>query len=67
MHQSDESPCSLALALHDADVLLTSHGFQSMLLLLLPLPSLIFEVFPYRYYKRAYGPLAGEYGKIVVS
>lgn len=28
MHQRDESPCSLALALHNTDVLITSHGFQ---------------------------------------
>ena len=25
---------------------------------------MLFEVFPYRYYKRGYGPLGGEYGVI---
>jgi len=35
-----------------------------MLLLFLPRPSLLFEIFPYRYYKRGYGPLSGEYGII---
>ena len=35
-----------------------------MLLLFLPQPSILFEVFPYRYYKRGYGPLSGEYGVI---
>ncbi len=62
LHTPDASPCYLAHLLHDVDVLLTPHGFQSMLLLFLPQPSLIFEVFPYRYYKRGYGPLAKDYG-----
>ena len=62
MHTKDRSPCSLAHALRDTDVLLTPHGFQSMLLLFLPRPALLFEVFPYRYYKRGYGPLSREYG-----
>lgn len=62
IHAKDRSPCSLAHDLHDADVLLTPHGFQSMLLLFLPRPALLFEVFPYRYYKRGYGPLGREYG-----
>lgn len=44
MHVPDRSPCELAHKLHDVDVLITSHGFQSMLLLFLPRPSLIFEV-----------------------
>ena len=61
MHAKDRSPCDLAHALWDVDVLLTPHGFQSMLLLFLPRPSLLFEVFPYRYYKRGYGPLGKEY------
>lgn len=33
-----------------------------MLLLFLPRPSLLFEVYPYRYFKPAYGPLSTEYG-----
>jgi hypothetical protein len=64
VHQPDRSPCSLALALRHTDVLLTAHGFQSMLLLLLPTPAVLFEVFPYRYFKRGYGPLSREYGVI---
>ena len=58
----DRSVCDIAHRLSDCDVLLTPHGFQSMLLLFLPRPALLFEVFPYRYYKRGYGPLGGEYG-----
>jgi hypothetical protein len=33
-----------------------------MLLLFLPRPSLLFEVYPYRYFKPAYAPLSAEYG-----
>lgn len=62
MHAKDRSPCELAHLLHNTDVMITPHGFQSMLLLFLPRPSLLFEVFPYRYYKRGYGPLGNEYG-----
>ena len=62
MHASDRSPCELAHRLHNVDVMVTPHGFQSMLLLFLPRPALLFEVFPYRYYKRGYGPLSDEYG-----
>jgi hypothetical protein len=53
--------------LYNADVLVTPHGFQSMLLLFLPRPAIIFEVFPYRYYKRGYGPFGGEYGEVFAS
>ena len=63
MHSSKRSPCELAHMLNDVDVLVTPHGFQSMLLLFLPRPALLFEVFPYRYWKRGYGPLSKEYGK----
>jgi hypothetical protein len=62
MHSSQRSPCELAHLLHDTDVLLTPHGFQSMLLLFLPRPAVLFEVFPFKYYKRGYGPLSKEYG-----
>lgn len=63
MHSSSRSPCMLMHHLYNADVLVTPHGFQSMLLLFLPRPAVIFEVFPYRYYKRGYGPFGGEYGE----
>ena len=64
MHSSKRSPCELAHILHNVDVFLTPHGFQSMLLFFLPRPSLLIEVYPYRYYKRGYGPLSHEYGLI---
>lgn len=62
MHRRDRSPCELAHLLNNVDVLLTPHGFQSMLLLFLPRPALLFEIFPYRYFKRGYGPFGAEYG-----
>lgn len=64
MHKKDRSPCEMTHLLNNVDVLLTPHGFQSMLLLFMRRPSVLFEVFPYRYYKRAYGPLSHEYGII---
>ena len=42
--------------------LLEPRALQSMLLLLLPRPSLLFEVYPYKYFKQAYSPLSREYG-----
>ena len=64
MHSIDRSPCALSILLNDVDVLVTPHGFQSMLLLFLPRPAIIFEIFPFRYYKRGYGPFSNEYGLI---
>lgn len=61
-HDKHRTPCSLMERLFDTDVLLTAHGFQSMLLLFLPLPSLLFEVYPYKYFKQAYSPLSREFG-----
>jgi len=61
-HNTARSPCELAALMAFTDVLVTPHGFQSMLLLFMPIPSLLFEVFPYRYVKRGYGPFGQEYG-----
>ena len=44
MHKKDRSPCELTHLLSSVDVLLTPHGFQSMLLLFLPRPAVLFEV-----------------------
>ena len=51
------------LILRDTDVLITPHGFQSMLLIFMPPSSLIFEVFPYRYHKVGYASFGR--GKII--
>lgn len=66
MHSNRRSPCELAHLLHNVDVFLTPHGFQSMLLLFLPRPAILFEVFPYKYYKRGYGPFSAEYGRCLI-
>lgn len=63
MHSSSRGPCELAHLFHNVDLLITPHGFQSMLLMFLPRPAVIFEVFPYRYFKRGYGPFSQEYGE----
>lgn len=55
-------PCTLAWTLKTADVLLTTHGFQSTGILFMRLGALIYEVFPYRYFKIGYQELASEYG-----
>ena len=76
MHANDRSPCELRHMLSRTIVLLTPHGFQSLLTLFLPnsnglsptsdIVPLLFEIFPYRYYKRAYGPLSKEIGKLLL-
>ncbi len=92
MHERDPCPCRLAHQLHNVDLLMTPHGFQSMLLVFLPRPAVLFEVrqsvrgpsmdawsrltfsghscvqvFPFKYFKRGYGPLSQEYGSSVYS
>ena len=62
MHSTSRSPCELSHVLNDVDVLVTPHGFQSVLLIFLPRTSLLFEIYPFRYYKPAYAPMSIEFG-----
>eukprot|EP01031_Cornospumella_fuschlensis_P034081 gene34081-41251_t len=62
LHDNSLSPCSLMHVLHDADILLTPHGFQSVLLLFLPQPSTIIEIFPYKYHRHCYEHMSNEIG-----
>lgn len=70
-HTSTEHlpPCQVARAVREATVLVTPHGFQSILALLQPPKSLLVEVFPYGYNKpEIYGLIqagmrAYRYGK----
>jgi len=39
---------SAVQVLRDADVLLTPHGFQTVLLIFMPMGSAVFEIFPYK-------------------
>ena len=66
-HSNNRSVCELVHLVHNVDVLVTPHGFQTMLLLFLPLPAIVFEVFPYRYFKNCYQKLSGDYGENEVS
>jgi len=61
-HVETLEPCMLKSSLQDADIFLTTHGFQSMSVLFMKKGSLIMEVFPFRYWKEGYKPLAEEYG-----
>ena len=61
-HHDDMHPCLLHLALHDADVFLTTHGFQALALLFLKPGAVLIEIFPYKYFKPSYLKLSGTYG-----
>ena len=61
VHQESFPACLLYHVLKSSDVFLTVHGFQSMGLLFMRPMSLLVEVFPYKYWKAGYAPLAGEY------
>ena len=62
IHDEMRHPCDLWHILRDTDLLLTPHGFQSILLIFMPPGSAIFELFPYKYWKDGYRPFANEYG-----
>ena len=61
MHSNQRSTCELIEKMSTATVFLTSHGFQSILLLFQPLISSFIEIHPYLYYK------PGFYGDINAS
>lgn len=77
MHDSNRSPCLLRQLLRNTNVLLTPHGFQTMLLLLMPnpnniwlyndnqIPPLIFEIYPFRYFWH-YGAMTKELGYNII-
>jgi len=48
---SHHPPCHLIRAVKDATVLITPHGFQSILLLFQPLKSMLIEIMPFAYNK----------------
>ena len=61
-HHDRFPPCALRQCLRKATVLLTPHGFQSMLYLFLNKNTHLHEVFPHRYYKHGYKRAALEWG-----
>lgn len=60
VHSEERDPCDLVRLLSNTTVLITSHGFQSTLLLFQPQASLLIEVFPYMYFRpEVYGFIQG--------
>ena len=53
-HSELRSPCELVNLVRHATVLLTPHGFQSILLLFQPPASTLIEIHPYMYYMPFY-------------
>jgi hypothetical protein len=62
IHHDDSHPCHLLDMFRDTDMLLTPHGFQTVLLIFMPQGSAVYEIFPYKYWKDGYRPFANEYG-----
>ncbi|CAM9121302.1 unnamed protein product [Ectocarpus sp. 8 AP-2014] len=62
IHDVERHPCELVQELAGADILLTAHGFQSMLSLFMAPGSLLFEVYPHKYYKKGYAPMVQSMG-----
>ena len=62
IHNEDAEPCFLVRKIFQTDRLFLAHGFASMLMIFLKPKSLIYEVFPYKYFKSGYQPLAEEIG-----
>ena len=61
-HNELTDPCWLYKQMYDTDMLVTTHGFQSMLILFMPEGSQIVEIFNYKYWKIGYAPFASNYG-----
>ena len=61
-HDESMHPCQLRAALHRTTLYLTTHGFQSSAVMFMPENSAMIEVFPYKYFKQSYEPLATAFG-----
>ena len=57
MHDDDNPPCLLYHCLKHTELLITPHGFQSMLTMFLPKQAYMFEIFPSRYHWMGYKAL----------
>ena len=62
MHDDDNPPCLLYHCLKHAELLITPHGFQSMLTMFLPERAFMFEIFPSRYHWTGYKALGLMFG-----
>ena len=62
MHDDDNPPCLLYHCLKHTELLITPHGFQSMLTMFLPTRAYMFEIFPSRYRWTGYKALGLMFG-----
>ena len=62
MHDDDNPPCLLYHCLKHAKLLITPHGFQSMLTVFLPKHAYMLEIFPSRYHWTGYKALGLMFG-----
>ena len=62
MHDDNNPPCLLYHCLKHAELLITPHGFQSMLTMFLPNRAYMFEIFPSRYRWTGYKALGLMFG-----
>jgi hypothetical protein len=62
MHDDDNPPCLLYHCLKRIELLITPHGFQSMLTMFLPTRAYMFEIFPSRYRWTGYKALGLMFG-----
>ena len=62
MHDDDNPPCLLYHCLKHVELLITPHGFQSMLTMFLPNRAYMFEIFPSRYRWTGYKALGLMFG-----
>ena len=62
MHDDNNPPCLLYHCLKNAELLITPHGFQSMLTMFLPTRAYMFEIFPSRYHWTGYKALGLMFG-----
>jgi len=60
-HDEKNPPCLLSKCVGSASLVLTPHGFQSMLAVFMSENALLYEAFPSRYYKHGYKRLALEF------
>ena len=61
-HDEDMQPCLLHRALRDADLFLSTHGFQATALMFMKPGATLLEVFPFRYWKDSYVALCAQFG-----
>ena len=61
-HHESMHPCQLHSVLRHTALYLTTHGFQSTAVMFMPRGSAMVEVFPYKYFKPSYQPIAAAFG-----